>query len=412
MRLLLAIHNAYTDHTSGAAHSMRILMQWMAEAGHDVRVLATARFDARPPASIRAHVAEHGIDARRTPAPKAFLKSLTHRAANLGPGRPTLDFDLRTVPVTMLLTGAPPNTPAEAFESAQFLFLLDQVFDAFRPDVLLTYGGHAVVQEAMARARARHVRTVFTLHNFGYERRDTFAHVDGVVSCSPYLAKHYAERIGLRSTAIEPPIDWDEVEAPPDLRRFVTFVNPAPHKGSWLFARLADLLGARRPDIPVLVVQSASAAGPLNAIPGLDFAKYPQILASPPTPRPSVFFALTRILLVPSTFHEPFGRVAAEALINGVPPLVSNRGALPQTVGDGGIVLPLPEWLTPETRRLPSEDETKPWFDAVCALWDEARLYQAASARARVFAEQHYHEHALRARYEAYFVSDLTPPFA
>lgn len=52
MRILLAIHNAYTDHTSGAAHSMRIIMQWLAEAGHDVRVLATARFDARPPGDL------------------------------------------------------------------------------------------------------------------------------------------------------------------------------------------------------------------------------------------------------------------------------------------------------------------------------------------------------------------------
>ncbi|MBA2302779.1 MAG: hypothetical protein H0W08_09115 [Acidobacteria bacterium] len=49
MRVLLAIHNAYTDHTSGAVHSMRILMQWLAEAGHEVRVVGTARFDARPP---------------------------------------------------------------------------------------------------------------------------------------------------------------------------------------------------------------------------------------------------------------------------------------------------------------------------------------------------------------------------
>ena len=35
MRILLAIHNAYTDSTSGAAHSMRIMMQWLAEGGHD-----------------------------------------------------------------------------------------------------------------------------------------------------------------------------------------------------------------------------------------------------------------------------------------------------------------------------------------------------------------------------------------
>src|SRR5215210_3444339 len=101
MRILLAIHNAYTDHTSGAAQSMRILMQWMAQGGHDVRVLGTARFDAKPPASIAEHLAEHGVSPRRHPPSNAFLKSVK-RTANLGPGRPTLDFMFNAVPVTML----------------------------------------------------------------------------------------------------------------------------------------------------------------------------------------------------------------------------------------------------------------------------------------------------------------------
>ena len=121
-----------------------------------------------------------------------------------------------------------------------------------------------------------------------------------------------------------------------------------------VFARIADMLGSHRPDIPIMVVQSAHSAGQLNAIPGIDFTRYPQILAAPATPRPSDFFALTRLLLVPSVFAEPFGRVAAESLINGIPALVSDRGALPQTVDDGGMVLPLPEWMTPESRELRS----------------------------------------------------------
>ena len=65
-------------------------------------------------------------------------------------------------------------------------------------------------------------------------------------------------------------------------------------------------------------------------------------MAAPATPRPADFFALTKILLVPSLFPEPFGRVAAEALINGIPPLVSDRGALPETVAGAGRVLPFP----------------------------------------------------------------------
>ncbi len=185
MRILLAIHNACTDSTSGAALSIRILMQWLAEAGHDVRVLGTARFDARPPADLMQHLAEHGVSPRRSPPSKVFLRSVK-RTANLGPGRPTLDFTLNGVPVRMLLTKAPRNTPADRFEADQFLFLLDQILSESTPDLLVAYGGHPVVQEAMRRARAAGARIVFTLRN-RYEDRRYFDHVDHVFTTSPYL---------------------------------------------------------------------------------------------------------------------------------------------------------------------------------------------------------------------------------
>ena len=128
-------------------------------------------------------------------------------------------------------------------------------------------------------------------------------------------------------------------------------------------------------------------------------------MAAPPTQRPAEFFGLTKILLVPSVFDEPFGRVAAEALVNGIPPLVSERGALPQTVGAGGRVLPLPAWLTPDSRDLPSEEEAAPWFKAVCDLWDDPSRYAEASARARAEAEARFAEPVMRRRYLEYFES-------
>ena len=185
-----------------------------------------------------------------------------------------------------------------------------------------------------------------------------------VFTCSQFLTGVYRDKIGLASTPLEPPIDWSTVVAPEESRAFVTFVNPAPHKGLLLFARLADMLGSRRPDIPVLVVQSSQSGGALNAIPGIDFSKYPQIMAAPPVPTPADYFALTRILLVPSIWEEPFGRVAAEAMINGIPPLVGNRGALPEVCGGdaseggGGRVLPIPAWMTPRIDRRAAEPRT------------------------------------------------------
>ena len=224
----------------------------------------------------------------------------------------------------------------------------------------------------MRRAQARGTTTVFSLRNRGYEDRKYFAHVDYVFTTSPFLSDFYRRVMDLRSVGIESPIDWTDVEAPPDLRKFVTFVNPSPAKGSMLFARVADMLGSSRTDIPILIVQSARGAGALNAIPGLDFTKYPQIVVAPATPRPADFLALTRILLVPSTVPEAFGRVAAEAMINGIPPLVSDRGGLPQTVGEAGRVIPLPSWMTETTTQLPTAAEATPWVDAISELWDDA----------------------------------------
>jgi len=205
------------------------------------------------------------------------------------------------------------------------------------------------------------------------------------------------------------------VIAPSEARAFLTFVHPAPHKGLLLFARLADMLGRKRPDVPILVVQSGQGGGSLNRIPGIDFRKYPQIMAAPPTPTPADYFALTRILLVPSVWAEPFGRVAAEAMINGIPPLVSDRGSLPHVIGGdfstggGGRVLPIPEWMTFKSARVPSEAEVQPWFDAVCELWDDAALYERVANRARQIAEERYAERVARQRHVAYFTSLRSP---
>jgi glycosyltransferase involved in cell wall biosynthesis len=213
------------------------------------------------------------------------------------------------------------------------------------------------------------------------------------------------------STPLEPPLEWKDVIAPVESRAFVTFVNPSLHKGLLLFARLADMLGARRPDIPILIVQSGRSGGALNAIPGVDFGKYPQIMAAPPVPRAADYLALTRVLLVPSVWEEPFGRVAAEAMINGIPPLVGDRGSLPHVVGGdfseggGGRVLPVPEWMNERTTKLPSEQEAHPWYEAVCAVWDDPALYHAMADRAQAIAHERYSETVSRRKHLDYFSS-------
>jgi glycosyltransferase involved in cell wall biosynthesis len=44
------------------------------------------------------------------------------------------------------------------------------------------------------------------------------------------------------------------------------------------------------------------------------------------------------VLLLPS-LHEGFGRTALEAMSAGVPVIASNRGAIPEVVGEAGLLL-------------------------------------------------------------------------
>ncbi len=51
-------------------------------------------------------------------------------------------------------------------------------------------------------------------------------------------------------------------------------------------------------------------------------------------------YASARVLVVPSLWYEPFGLVAVEAMARGVPVIVSDRGGLPEIVGNdqGGVL--------------------------------------------------------------------------
>jgi glycosyltransferase involved in cell wall biosynthesis len=123
-------------------------------------------------------------------------------------------------------------------------------------------------------------------------------------------------------------------------------------------------------------------------------------------PKPRGIFENTRVLLVPSVWEEPSGRVVAEALVNGVPPLVSDRGGLAESCNGAGFVLPLPTGLTTKTRFPVSAEAVEPWIDAIVKLAFDESFYQAAVARTREAAQMYYREN-LAPRYVDYFSSIL-----
>ena len=123
---------------------------------------------------------------------------------------------------------------------------------------------------------------------------------------------------------------------------------------------------------------------------------------------------------MPSLWWETQGLVAVEAMINGIPAVGSDRGALPETLGDGGIALPLPERLTPVSQILPTAEEVEPWVQAIIRLWDDPEWYQEMGSRASKRA-QFWHPDRLRPLYAEFFGNVrlqpapplvMTPPIA
>ena len=97
--------------------------------------------------------------------------------------------------------------------------------------------------------------------------------------------------------------------------KYVTMVSPTPVKGLGVLLALA----AELPHVPFLAVQTAwTKPKDLLAL-WLNATKHRNITVTPAVPDMSSLLTQSRVLLVPSLWHEPFGLVALEAALRGIP---------------------------------------------------------------------------------------------
>jgi hypothetical protein len=107
---------------------------------------------------------------------------------------------------------------------------------------------------------------------------------------------------------------------------------------------------------------------------------------------------------------SPFA-LAAEALINGLPVLASDRGALPETLLNAGFLFHVPERYAPQTCSVPTAEEIAPWVETIISVWDDANFYDTARQRCLATAEA-WSSERLVARYEEFLVGSSAPQSA
>ena len=56
VRFLLVNNHCISDPTAGVTQSLRTIMEWLADAGHECRILTTARFESAVTFTIEEHL--------------------------------------------------------------------------------------------------------------------------------------------------------------------------------------------------------------------------------------------------------------------------------------------------------------------------------------------------------------------
>lgn len=374
-RVAFVSPHSIVDIHNGAAIATMQALQFLQRQGFECQAFCGSYLDAPDESPIEAQL-------ERQQAP------YESRPAKIGDYEGRMVFSLSgNLPVTTFGSASSRGSWLDEAEAAAFLTAVSLFLEKNRPDVVLTYGGDPMSMSTMAEVKSRDIPLVFALHNFLYTHPGSFSLADYVTVPSDFCREHYWSTIGLACQTLPNVVDWQRVEVSERDPRYVTFVNPHVVKGIFVFARIAEVLGRRRPDIPLLIVEGRGKASWLYET-GLDLGALHNVHRLEVTPDPRTFYRISKIVLMPSLWNESFGLVAAEAMLNGIPVLGSNRGALPDTLGEGGLVLDIPAQYTSDSRVMPTPAEVEPWVEAIIRLWDDAAYYEQMSQAARREAER------------------------
>lgn len=385
--LLVSTYHFYLDPSNGAAITTRELLHALALRGWNVHTFCGCALDFQDKRNPIEFLESRGI------APKRIVDSTQTGGYSL------VNFRDGAIHSTLFLPDDNSHKPSRQM-GEKFLPILNQIIGVAKPQILATYGSYWLSDHILSVAKINSLKTAFLLQNHSYKNLKDFVKVDLTITPSNYTATHYSELLGLPSTPIAPMMDWDSFICDPSSmkRKYVVMVNPEPSKGGLLVARIAHELWKRRPDIPILLVEGRAKASWLK-LAEIDWTGVRNVHVMECTTDPRDFYKEAYLIIVPSYYPETFCRVAAEAMANGIPVIVSSRGALPEVVGDAGIILDIPARLLENDKLTPTIGESEKWVGDIILLWDDKELYEDYSRRARERA-QRWRPEIIAARYD------------
>lgn len=283
---------------------------------------------------------------------------------------------------TLVKTASPRMEDMRVYELDRLTSLFLNRLETWQPDVVWLYGGRTFELLALADAKRAGAATAFFLVNGSYKGTRWHRDVDLILTDSHATAERYRKRERIHPQPIGKFIRKETVIAGQHERRYVTFVNPRPEKGAYLVAQMAMTLERRRPDIVFEIVESrgtwADVVRRVTTASGQPREALSNVIVTPNSPDMRPVYSRARVVLSPSLWWESGNRVLVEAMLNGIPAIVTNRGGPPEMIGEGGITVSLPKAFhkAPYTRLLP-KDALDSVSHMIEQIYDDEAGYQS-----------------------------------
>ena len=369
-RILWANTYCLLDTSSGASMSVRQILLQLVQSGYEVKVLGATNFDSLEGAlSLRKLVKDANAG--------QFLSvndgPLTHR---------------------LLATSTVKRKDMTGREEGVWLTEYFNMLKSFKPDLVFYYGGSSTDLMIASEARIYSIPTMFYLANENYRGTRWARDVDLVITDSQATEMLYRSRNGMAPVPVGKFIDPAKFIAKSHERKNLLFVNPSLSKGAGIVFLLAKMLQEKAPEVRIEVLQSRgswdenvrSFAAKLGVKKPLS-----NIVLTPHTDDMRPVYGRARLLLAPSLWWDSGPRVLAEAMLNGIPAVVTDHAGLPEMAGEGGIKIKLPpECFEKPYKNLPPESALAETVEAIIRLHrDEAHYEQHVQAAYKVGRERH-----------------------
>jgi len=380
-RILWMSVECLLDTSSGAAIQVKEILSQLQNQDYEVLIAGATIFDAL----------KVGVAIR-----ESIFK------AESKPGNLALYVDSAGLKHHLLMTRSVIKNDMLGIEYDALYLHYTALLDQFKPDLVFFWGGRSFDFLIADEARYRGCPSAVYLANANYGGQRWIRDVDLILTNSKENAKMYQEKHQYDAIPVGAFINSEKFVAKKHTRDHLLFINPRPEKGVTIVAQLALILEKRRPDIRIEVVESrGNWLEYLNQVAktnGMEEQGGSNVRLTANTSDMAAVYGRARVVLAPSLWWESMGRVLAEAMLNGIPALITNRGGMPEMVGDAGLVVRFPEkyYQTPYSL-IPAQEILEPLVKLVTRLWDDEAFYQDLVQKAYAIGEkQHSIEIALQ----------------